>query len=87
MQVSQDVAGKFISCGSGASKEGRPYFRLSVADEEGEVLQFYCDQMVYNKICNLSFGDEVQLIFRLAQWSAGINCRCVDAVVGQKKNN
>lgn len=86
MQVSQDVAGKFISCSSGASKEGRPFFRCSIADEEGEVMQFYCDQTVYNKICDSKFGDQLQLIFRLAQWNSGINVRVVDAVL-EKKNN
>lgn len=87
MQVTQDVIGKFISCASGASKEGRPFFRLSVADEEGQVLQFYCDQMVFNQICNLQFGDGLQLVFRIAQWNTGVNVRVVDAITTEKKNS
>lgn len=85
MQVSQDGVAKFISAIRGMSNTGKPYFRLTVCDEENQVMTLYTTEQVINKVQSqdLQFGHPVQLVFRLAQWSSGMNVTCCDCIISK----
>lgn len=85
MQVSQDGVAKYISSVRGMSQTGKPYFRLTVCDEEAQVMTLYTTEQVINKLTplDLQFGDPLQLVFKIAQWSSGMNVTCVDAIVSK----
>lgn len=83
MQADQTGICKYVNSRSGKSKDGRSFYNFSVADEKNEIFTFYCVYDVYEKIKDLKFGDELQLVFSIQQWRSGLNINVSDVI---KKN-
>lgn len=83
MQVSNDVAVKFISSRSGANSEGKPWYRLTVTDEAGDIVNMYTDAATYAKAQALQFGQPCQFVIRLTQGRSGIMSTVIDLIAGK----
>lgn len=80
MQVSCDSPVKFISMRNGASQDGRPWYRVSVSDEKGEVINVYSEPKVFAVLQGCNFGDNLQLILSITPGRTGLGVRCIDVI-------
>lgn len=84
MQVEQTSTCLFVGYRSGKSAQnGNEYLRVNVVDD-GQVLSLYCDPSLRDRVSRLSFGDDVQLVFRIEQWKSGLHCELSDFVAEKK---
>lgn len=81
MQVSNDSAVKLIGCRAGATKDGLPWYRVTVADNDGDVTNIYAEPEVYAKLNGVAFGQNCQLVLRVNQGRTGISCRVIDVIM------
>lgn len=82
MQVSTDSTLKFIARANGMTRDGsRAWYRLTVADEKGEIVNIYCEMDVFQKTMALQIGDPLGLVLRINQGSKGLNTTAIDAIL------
>lgn len=82
MQVSTDSTLKFIARMTGLTRDGqRSWYRLTVADEKGEIANIYSEMSVYQKTMNLQIGDPFGLVMRVAQGLKGLSVTATDAIL------
>ena len=82
MQVSTDSTLKYIARANGMTRDGaRPWYRLTVADEKGEITNIYCEMEVFQKTMALQIGDPLGLVLRINQGSKGLNTTATEAIL------
>lgn len=82
MQVSTDSTLKFIARMTGLTKDGqRSWYRLTVADDKGDIVNIYSEMAVYQKTMNLQIGDPLGLVMRITQGSKGLSVTATDAIL------
>ena len=62
-------------------KEGNTYFNLTVVDNEGDTLRFFCSDNVYSRICNCELGQALSLILKIRDTGKGMSVRLEDVVL------
>lgn len=85
MQFSQDSTCKFINYRSGNNSKGNRFVRISVADSSGSVISLYGSSDIENKVSGLEFGDSLQLVLDINQWSSGLNVTVIDLIYEKKR--
>ena len=81
MKVEQVGTSRFVNCAQGTSQSGKYFYRMAVADDKNAVMNLYCDASVFSLVRNCQFGDELQLIFELSQWTKGLNVTVKDVIL------
>lgn len=82
MQVSTDSTLRFIARATGLTKDGsRSWYRLSVADDQGDIVNVYTEMPVYQKTMHLQIGDPLGLVMRINQGSKGLMTTAIDAIL------
>lgn len=62
-------------------KDGRKFVNLSVIDEENKPIQIFCPGSVELALGNVSFGQELGLVFYVQKWNNTLQLRCKDVIV------
>lgn len=82
MQVSCDSAVNYVSTRVGASQDGRAWYRVTITDQTGDVINMYTDANVYGKLSGCKIGDKLQLICDVHPGKSGLSIRAIDVVIG-----
>lgn len=81
MQVSSDEALKFVSRTTGRARDSeRDWFRVTVTDQDGEIINLYTDINTYDRLSNKKIGDPLGLVIRVRPAQRGVSLTVVDLV-------
>lgn len=78
MQTSCDGNVRFIGRSALQTKDGRPFYLLNVADEDGDTLKISCEQQAYEKLASCVFGDAIYVVFRVKMFNNNLSIRCIE---------
>lgn len=80
MQVSADGTIKFVARSSGKTREGAEFHTMTLLDEKGETLRFFCSPEMAGKASMLGFGDDLTPVFDLYTGRNGVTVRITDFI-------
>lgn len=81
MQVTLDGYVKYCGHEIIKYKDGRKFVNLSVIDSDNVPFTIFCPGSVEQSLRNVSFGDDLSIIFSVNRWNNNLNLRAQEIVL------